>query len=293
MAKTSVRVCRCVPAVAAALLASVAAAAAQSVQSRQASGPHARVELIAAPGPAGRSGELALALRFRLDPGWHLYWRNPGDSGGPPTARWVLPPGWRAGEFEWPPPERIQLGPLVNYGHTGEVTLPVRVTGVPARPAPATISAEVRWIVCEEICVPGRGTVAITWPLVAGAADHAAWGAAIAAARARTPVAWPRDWPAGVRRSADRLDVQLTHPEPRRRPVVFPVDPGIVNDAAPQVVEASGAATLIRLALSGEAPPMLARFRAVVVFPEGRAYELDLPVRSANRTSTTTPTPRS
>jgi thiol:disulfide interchange protein DsbD len=249
------------------------------------------VELIAGPGPAGSRGEIVLALRFRLDPGWHLYWRNPGDSGGPPTVTWRLPAGWTAASFEWPVPERFQLGPIVNYGHTGEVTLPVRVTGVPPRGVPATVTGELRWLVCEEICVPGRGTVSITWPLPPGEAREAAsWARAIADARARLPRSWPASWGAQARRVGQTLELRLDPPQSLGRPTVFPVDPGLVKDAAPQIVEASGRAVTVRLTLSDEAPRAITRFRAVVALPAGPAYEVDLPVSSP---ATPTSKPRS
>ena len=51
------------------------------------------------------------------------YWRNPGDSGLPPTLDWKLPSGLDAGAMQWPPPRAIPVGPLVNYGYEGEVLL--------------------------------------------------------------------------------------------------------------------------------------------------------------------------
>ena len=50
----------------------------------------------------------ALGLQFDLADHWHVYWRNPGDSGEPPSLRWTLPSGFRAGEIEWPLPETIR-----------------------------------------------------------------------------------------------------------------------------------------------------------------------------------------
>ena len=47
---------------------------------------------------------LHAGLRIRLDPGWHVYWKNPGDSGMPPTLAWTLPEGYSAGEMQFPAP---------------------------------------------------------------------------------------------------------------------------------------------------------------------------------------------
>ena len=69
-----------------------------------------------------------LALHQEITPGWHTYWRNPGDSGEPTRLALDLPEGWQAGDMIWPAPKTYTLGPLVNYGYADEVTLPVPVT---------------------------------------------------------------------------------------------------------------------------------------------------------------------
>ena len=43
----------------------------------------------------GDSVTLAFVMRPR--PGWHGYWRNPGDAGDEPRVGWRLPEGWQAG----------------------------------------------------------------------------------------------------------------------------------------------------------------------------------------------------
>ncbi|MBO3707934.1 MAG: hypothetical protein J5X21_16305 [Candidatus Accumulibacter sp.] len=72
--------------------------------------------------------------RFRLPPNWHIYWQNPGDSGHRPSIAWEMPGGVSAGDIRWPTPERLPVGPLTNFGHTGEVTLAVPIS-VPAADA--------------------------------------------------------------------------------------------------------------------------------------------------------------
>ena len=80
-----------------------------------------------APGEAFRVG-----LRLRLAPGWHSYWRNAGDAGAPTEITLTLPEGAAAGPLAWPAPERIEYGPLVNFGYTGEVLLPLAVSSLRA-----------------------------------------------------------------------------------------------------------------------------------------------------------------
>ena len=150
--------CACVASAATlALVAGPAGAQTAGRGSRTGQGPHVRVELIAdhaAPAPGMRLG-----LKFDLDPDWHIYWQNPGDSGGPPEVAWTFPPGMMAAGIEWPAPERINIGGLVNYGYHNSVVLPVVVAvAADARiPQELTIKASVRWMACANLCVPGEG----------------------------------------------------------------------------------------------------------------------------------------
>src|SRR5262249_40493987 len=93
--------------------------------------PHIEVELIAESGRAQPRATVPVAVRMAMEHGWHVYWRNPGDSGLPPTIRWALPAGWTAGPIAWPVPERLRTGPLVDYGYEGEVLFPVRLEAAP------------------------------------------------------------------------------------------------------------------------------------------------------------------
>ena len=80
-----------------------------------------------------------MALRLRMQPGWHTYWQNPGDAGVAPEMKLNLPPGATAGPIDWPTPQRIAEGSLMTYAYTGEVLLPITVTpGNAAGPVEAT-----------------------------------------------------------------------------------------------------------------------------------------------------------
>ena len=128
----------------------------QSAVSDTARTDHVRASLVGE-ARAVRAGEKALvALRLEIIPRWHVYWTNPGDSGLPPEIDWSLPAGMRAGPIQWPVPHAIKIGPLVNYGYENDVWLLTEI----AVPADAAIGqllrlrALVRWLVCEEICIP-------------------------------------------------------------------------------------------------------------------------------------------
>ncbi len=120
-------------------------------------GEHIQVQILSSEQSLRPGATQDFALRFQPDPHWHVYWKNPGDSGEPPRLEWKKPAGWTVSEFTWPLPERIQVGPFYNIGYEGEVLLPFQVS------VPADIKGErtelevlVKWLVCKEECIPGQ-----------------------------------------------------------------------------------------------------------------------------------------
>lgn len=110
---------------------------------------------------AVRPGETFLAaVELAMNPGWHTYWRNGGDSGAPTRIDWTLPGGWTAGDIRWPVPERYDQAGIVTYVYHGAVLLLVPITvAADAAPGPAVLRASVHWLECEKLCVPGSGKV--------------------------------------------------------------------------------------------------------------------------------------
>ena len=123
---------------------------------------HVEVELVAATRGAAPGQTLDVALHQKIIPGWHTYWRNPGDAGQPTSITWTLPTGWTASDIIWPAPERFVSGPLMNYVFSDQVYLPVRIT-IPegAKPGKVTLTAAVDWLVCKDVCVPEQAKLSI------------------------------------------------------------------------------------------------------------------------------------
>ena len=181
-----------------------------------------------------------VAVRQDIEPGWHTYWRNPGDSGGPTTLAWSLPGGVKAGDIVWPLPERQRLQALMNYGYQGEVFLPVPIE-IPADARPGStlpLRVEATFLVCSaEMCVPDDLTLTLDLPVRDGAAPLARpHGAAIQ----RVVETAPR--PAGIAATIEPRGGALTlsaaggplagqDPGPS---YFFPFDSGVLDHAAPQ-----------------------------------------------------------
>ena len=161
------------------VLAAAPAVAAESVPVRT---PHVTATLVSQVDAAQPGQALHLGLRLQMAPGWHTYWQNPGDAGVPPELTLTLPPGAKAGDIEWPTPTRQPEGPVMTYGYTGEVLLPVAVT---PGAAPLHVEASATWLVCEKVCVPEEGSFTLDLP--AGLPAPSAQAPLFAAAAARLP----------------------------------------------------------------------------------------------------------
>src|SRR5256885_17217339 len=76
-----------------------------------------------------RPGETVMAgVLLKMPPGWHTYWKNPGDSGAPTKIDWQLPDGIKAGEIQWPVPEKLTVEGLTTYVYHNGVMLQVPLT---------------------------------------------------------------------------------------------------------------------------------------------------------------------
>ena len=128
----------------------------------QVSGP-ATVELISETSQVVEGQVFDLALNFKLEPHWHIYWKNPGASGLPVEIEWELPDGFTVGEIQWPAPERIELGGLISYGFEDVVTLivPVQAPEMLESGIFLPIKAEASWLICKEVCLPGDASLAL------------------------------------------------------------------------------------------------------------------------------------
>src|SRR5690242_14100928 len=139
-----------------ALIAFVATAAAHAGENAT-DAPHLHVQLVAPEDEIYPGGNNQIGLYFKLEQGWHVYWKNAGDSGEPPHIQWTLPAGVTAGPLQFPAPKRLPLGPLMDFGYENEVLFPFSVdVAKTAKSGPAVLRARVNWLVCREVCIPGK-----------------------------------------------------------------------------------------------------------------------------------------
>jgi thiol:disulfide interchange protein DsbD len=196
-----------------------------------------KAELMAETTSLVPASTLWVDLHLAIKPGWHVYWRNPGDSGLPTTIDWELPSGFSAGAISWPVPEHFLQGGIGNYGYAGSSDLLVPIT-VPKDVdigGTAALSAEASWLVCAEICIPGSAELSLNLPIVAGpVAPDPNTAALFTKARGWMPVAAPFE----TRFISAADDYRLLVPEAAlaglRGPTgtFFPYDGSLIDHAA-------------------------------------------------------------
>lgn len=144
---------------------------------------HAAARLIAG-GAATDSGAKSLraGIEVRLDPGWKTYWRDPGDSGTPPTFDFAESTNVKSVSMEWPAPMRFDDGAGGHsIGYHDHVIWPLRVTSNDAS-KPASLHVKLHYAVCGKLCVPAEADLAL--PLLGKKGDE---DTVLAAAEARVP----------------------------------------------------------------------------------------------------------
>ena len=227
--------------------------------------------LIADTAAVAAGKQFTVAVRLKMDPGWHVYWQFGGDAGAPPSIEWELPPGFHAGAIQWPlPTAHRDEGDLLSYIHEGELMLLVEITP-PASlpPGEVVLRAKLKWLVCEKICIPGGGDVQLALPV--GTASPANADRFIAA-RAQLPKAEGAPFTAKWdRSSADRFSLRLEGLTKGAKIEFFPLPPPGVKPGqpVPSGSVADGAHTLTFPIATGGAANL--PWRGVVAIQRGDA----------------------
>jgi len=118
-----------------------------------------------------------VGLRLQPEPGWHTYWKQPGIVGVPTQIEWQLPPGFTAGELEYPGPEPVLMFHIKAQGYKREVLLQTQMTApVDLQPGTEiTLRGRATWMCCGNTCHPGSQVLDLKLPVAATAAPDPRW----------------------------------------------------------------------------------------------------------------------
>ncbi len=246
-------------------------------------GPHGTVELISGPASIQPGRVFLLGLHFQLEKGWHIYWINPGDSGEPPKVQWSLPAGFRAGPLEWPTPRRIADHTLIDYGYEGEVLLPVEIHP-PAKLATGRdvdLGLSLTWLVCREICIPGRAALTLSLPVRKGA-KPSVHRTLFLKARVELPQPAPKQWKLAGTLEDGEFVLEVETGRREARATFFPLEPNQIENAAPQEASPLGRGIRVKLRRSDQLLKPITSLTGVLVLDSGHSYVIKVPTRTSN-----------
>jgi DsbC/DsbD-like thiol-disulfide interchange protein len=260
-----------------------------STWARPAETEHLNLQLLSDTDSVQPGTALLVGLHFEMEKNWHIYWKNPGDSGEPPRVRWNLPAGFQTGELQWPAPARLGSGSVIDYGYEQPVLLFVEMQtpenlAVGSR---VTLFADVSWLVCKDICVPGKANVMLSLPVRTAPGSASASHVLFRDARSRVPKPMPSTWRADATSEKDGF-VLTIHGADVARASFFPLEADQIDNAAPQRLTTLPGSLRLTLKKSEQLLKTPAMLDGVLELSTGRSYTVSasvrpLPERSARR----------
>jgi len=239
---------------------------------------HLTVELVSAAKEIAPGGTLQAGLAFTLDNHWHVYWVNAGDSGEPPKITWTLPKGITAAPMQFPIPTRLPLGPLMDFGYENGVVFPVELTAaLDAKPGPVHLDAKVDWLVCREVCIPGKAHLGLDLTVAPGAGTAAATGA-LGEALSLVPKPLPPQMSAAVMGGKEYFVVTLITGSRETKTEFYPFDAEQISNPAPQSVEPLPNGVRLRIQRAPELAKLPAQLHGVIKLSDTQAYDVTSPV---------------
>jgi suppressor for copper-sensitivity B len=266
------------PLLAAMLVGAPATQAAEAAASPWVETKQTQIRLVSAQDAVGSAPTLALGLQIRLDAGWKIYWRSPGDAGIPPQFDWTGSSNLAAAEVRWPVPHRFRLYDLDTFGYTDAVVLPVEVRV--AKPGmPLALKLKLAYGICREVCIPYDAELALDLP--AGSGPESVFAPLIARYEARVPTTGDGS---GLRIATARLSdeagsrvltVEASSDRPFKAPDLLVEGPAGLSFAPPQVsLAAATASAAFRIAVGGPKSVALAGSEVTLTRIDGnRAVE--------------------
>lgn len=251
---------------------------------------HTEVELISEAQTIHPGMQFYAGVFFKMDPEWHIYWENPGDSGMTPKIEWKFVDGVFAGEIQWPYPMRIDLPPLSSYGYEKEVLLavPFQVSENYEKGKAVTLSARLHWLACKVECIPGKADLTLSIP---GTQESQPLVANRAQLFSETRFRWPlkqTDWNVSAHIEKNNLKLDFQPPATLTQSIsqiyFFPKNPELIQHAAPQTFVKTSTGYQLEIPLSLNYPKDLQQLSGVLVSTEGwrganseKSWEIDIP----------------
>ncbi len=246
---------------------------------------HLTAELTSLSPAIAPGGTVHAGLVLTLEEKWHVYWKNAGDSGEPPKITWTLPSGITAGPMQFPIPSRLPLGPLMDFGYEDEVAFPVTITAAKGmRPGRVHLDAKVDWLVCREVCIPGKAHLGLDLDVTATPPVSAAPVGALGEALTLLPKPLDPEMKLTVNGGKQDLVLTLITGALETDAEFYPADEDEIQNAADQENETipGGIRIRVKRAVDPDHPekflPLPKQVRGLIKLSDHEAYDVSGPV---------------
>ncbi len=233
--------------------------------------PHIQPRLVAESTRPAPGSTITLAIDMRTEKGWHGYWSNPGEAGFAPRLTWIVPKVAAIGTPTYPVPTTLKVADLMNYVFEGDHALLVDLT-LSTKLAKGTvlpIKLDAEWLACtDEVCVPEKGSFAISLTVGDGARDG---GAAIDAFRAKLPAPLGATATSALSKGQLRMAIPFPANAEIGTPHFFPATAGLLVDAAEQRFSRSGDQLILSVAAPKDAT---GRVEGILALGNGRGLAI-------------------
>jgi len=283
----------CIPFFVAALFICLLLAPPPGILAQAGGGSHVDALLISEVKTVQPGGSFWVAVRLTMGDGWLTYWRNPGDFGLATHIDWHLPDGFSAGPVRWPYPERIVKQGQVMYGYYDTVFLLTEISVAKTVPPGESVllQAEVSWLECDHICIPGNADTKVTLAVKANPPEvNDQFLETFSLARSQIPIT-AGDWRINAVLDGNNLVIQAIRPdwlldEPGSIRF-FPYQDNVIDNAAGQSSSITGNARRLTIPLTKMNLRVPDTIRGILVSERGwrgpgseKALEITAPLSS-------------
>jgi len=253
---------------------------------------HVKAQLISEVKSIRPGQAFCIAVCLVMDEDWHTYWRNPGDSGSPTEIKWDLPEGFIADDIQWPYPLKFETPPLVSFGYKDEVFLLTEIKASESiNPGSrARLRANVDWLVCKEVCIPGHADLSIEIPVKNETPKiDERWADLFKNTREKLPKTYS-DWKISASIKQNQIFIQIMPPSwfenVLSNIIFFPEHLELVDYSESQNFKRSNRGYIIEVKRSQFATKLPSRLKGVLFSKKGwghseqeRALRIDVPFK--------------
>jgi thiol:disulfide interchange protein len=240
---------------------------------------HLTVELTSLSPQIAAGGTVQAGMVMTIEEEWHVYWLNAGDSGEPPKITWTLPPGIMAGPMQFPPPQRLPLGPLMDFGYEDQVAFPLTFTAAPSlKPGKVHLDAQITWLVCASQCLPGKAHLGLDLEVVPGPLATPPLVGALGEAITNLPKPLPDSMSATAVGDAKQILVSLKTGSRPQDAQFYPFDQEQIDNAADQQLQFLPDGVKLWLNRSTDSTALPKTLHGLIELSSTEAYDFTVPV---------------